>query len=823
MSAWRPPKRLRHLESLATRGVLELGEQGSSEEGAPAAEADTGAGALGCVATVLARVRGEPVRASQACGRGGSTWQLIYRSEAVCGTINPEWRPVPWDAWQRDEALDGSHGQLVMGLHVVRWEEVQRRPSLQRPMVFGPADRPHLILPAATTAPAAGDGADGAGRGARHELDAQLHRPDELRRQQQQQQQPLDEQAEEGELSPKLANGMEEEVEGQEQGHDRKRAAGKVENGPKQQPEQQKVHAAAAGALQAERPPEAPLPQAPSELEEGGSPRATPTAEVAGRGGSSSEGACADGASSAGLLLSALAGLPADAVPGRPVAAWQLDLEQLHVVGPSLAALRQPLRPHSVLLEFGDGWYVHPPPQQVAPSPSAASLQASPAKAARRAREREEGEAGAAAGGATRRFASLVMSKLLRGAGGSEPGTDPGSEAPSEDESDAGSVGSAASGATAATTAAAGGGAAAAPPAPARQLTSHGVQQCVLSIAALQSRLTHLHVLAAQQARVLEGRLAAHRQAREQAAQLAGARARLGALRARAAAAAAALEEARAGADAVRRGATVRAQALVTTLRVLQGTERRLADAEASLAGEEGRGRLVAALRELVARRCLMVAQLGAIFKVGPMTVTLAEAPPGGYLEDRLDQQWAGSGSGAAGLLRVPPGAGAGALESPGKLRREVRLSIGGLEVRPAVWRKAFDEDGYERDWEEDRAAGAALGDAAQLVDRLSAYLDVPLRRAADDAPPGRGLFGGGGGGGGGGDAGARAAAYPLFCDSNRERPRFAVGVFLLNKDIIQLLQAHGISAAGPNQLLHNLHKLLLAAQSALPPGLVPR
>ena len=33
----------------------------------------------------------------------------------------------------------------------------------------------------------------------------------------------------------------------------------------------------------------------------------------------------------------------------------------------------------------------------------------------------------------------------------------------------------------------------------------------------------------------------------------------------------------------------------------------------------------------------------------------------------------------------------------------------------------------------------------------------------------------------------------------------------------LPLLQAHGISAAGPNCILHNLHKLLLAAQSALP------
>ena len=35
------------------------------------------------------------------------------------------------------------------------------------------------------------------------------------------------------------------------------------------------------------------------------------------------------------------------------------------------------------------------------------------------------------------------------------------------------------------------------------------------------------------------------------------------------------------------------------------------------------------------------------------------------------------------------------------------------------------------------------------------------------------------------------------------------------------ILQVHGISAAGPNQLLQNLHKLLAAAASALPQGLL--
>jgi hypothetical protein len=46
-------------------------------------------------------------------------------------------------------------------------------------------------------------------------------------------------------------------------------------------------------------------------------------------------------------------------------------------------------------------------------------------------------------------------------------------------------------------------------------------------------------------------------------------------------------------------------------------------EAEESLQGEEGRGSLVAALRELVARRCQMVCQLGAVFQLGPTTGAL--------------------------------------------------------------------------------------------------------------------------------------------------------------------------------------------------------
>lgn len=147
-------------------------------------------------------------------------------------------------------------------------------------------------------------------------------------------------------------------------------------------------------------------------------------------------------------------------------------------------------------------------------------------------------------------------------------------------------------------------------------------------------------------------------------------------------------------------------------------------------------------------------------------------------------------------------------------------------------------------------------------------------RRRSAEEPTKRTLFGGRADAGG--DAAAAAAGrpveYPLYCTSRRERPQFAIGVFLLNKNVVQLLQVwgeqaggggrarwkgggacwrgssalirsvagqvcsaqrarrattvpgacpqvHGISAGGPNQLLHNLYKLLLAAQTALPGG----
>jgi len=153
--------------------------------------------------------------------------------------------------------------------------------------------------------------------------------------------------------------------------------------------------------------------------------------------------------------------------------------------------------------------------------------------------------------------------------------------------------------------------------------------------------------------------------------------------------------------------------------------------------GEEGQGRLAAALKVLVSRRCFIALQAAAVYRLGPTAVQVLRAPSG-LLDHQLEAQWAGAAD-------VPEEEGAtvavacesGATDAPGPLgqsvrdmlcRPEMRLTIGGVELNPAVWRHAFDPEGYQWDSAQDKAAAVALGHAAHLVDRLAAYLGVQLR-----------------------------------------------------------------------------------------------
>lgn len=223
----------------------------------------------------------------------------------------------------------------------------------------------------------------------------------------------------------------------------------------------------------------------------------------------------------------------------------------------------------------------------------------------------ERGEGAAAAPGAGRRFASLLVSKLvgrstpnLQDAAGSlgtssaaaAAGAADAASEHSDAESDAGSEWTAITStsrlttATEAPAAAAAAAAAAGGPASraaggagssgggggAKAITLASACQCVASLAALQARLRDL----AGRSQALQQQLAAGLEPRQRRRQQDAALAALGAeaegCRRRADEAQRELAELRAAAAGNRKLATVRAQALVTSLKVMQGADRRV-------------------------------------------------------------------------------------------------------------------------------------------------------------------------------------------------------------------------------------------------------
>jgi hypothetical protein len=267
-----------------------------------------------------------------------------------------------------------------------------------------------------------------------------------------------------------------------------------------------------------------------------------------------------------------------------------------------------------------------------------------------------------------------------------------------------------------------------------------------------------------------------------------------------------------------------RRESLVAGSKRLERARASLGEDAAALAGARGRGRLHQQQRALVARRWRLVADLARVFPIAPVR-------SGGD-----DDGGGGGGGGGTGGKQKRSWMVAGVPLDLGQTGKP----NGAGSLSAAIGHGLLPGSTVSQSEQERRAS--ALGYVTQAVLQLAAVLDVPLRYPV---APGasrsyicdlqqtwasshsRGDRGGGGGDGRGpsspnaGDANSSAYTeravmwrryeFPLFADgaSSTESTKFTYAVFLLNKDLEQLLNAHGLLAVGPRQTLPNLRRLL--------------
>ena len=201
--------------------------------------------------------------------------------------------------------------------------------------------------------------------------------------------------------------------------------------------------------------------------------------------------------------------------------------------------------------------------------------------------------------------------------------------------------------------------------------------------------------------------------------------------------------------------------------------------AENALNGPNGIGKLYQKQRALVARRWRLVGELAEIFEISLV---------GGIITEGDSEEYP--------LMKIA----------------DIPLDLGPAPSKVASIRI----DDIEND-------AAAYGYVAQILIQLAAILDVRLRYPVCPAASRSYICdfhqvtpqSAGKGSGGDGRTPAKKTLtrieFPLFMETPNDRTKFTYGVFLLNKNLEQLLNAHGLSAVGPRHTLQNLERIFEA------------
>lgn len=247
-------------------------------------------------------------------------------------------------------------------------------------------------------------------------------------------------------------------------------------------------------------------------------------------------------------------------------------------------------------------------------------------------------------------------------------------------------------------------------------------------------------------------------------------------------------------------------RSLLAAAKSLAAAHNRLQDACKLLEGEGGQGRLLHLQNMLRARRRLMVCQIAAIYPIVPCS---APAEKCSAPNTSISQQ-----KHLANILSQNSDSLNKESQSVDK-NDTLPMTIGGLHVvaplnmKPGLYNEPSDHE----------SSATALGYVAHSLALLAACLDVPLRYPVrlgasrsyiqDYAPVvdssesvANGL---------GPNAGGfrkSVIEFPLFSEG-QDSTRSAYAVFLLNKDLEQVLNYMGAESVGPRHTLPNLNKIL--------------
>ncbi|XP_031273107.1 UV radiation resistance-associated gene protein-like isoform X2 [Pistacia vera] len=227
----------------------------------------------------------------------------------------------------------------------------------------------------------------------------------------------------------------------------------------------------------------------------------------------------------------------------------------------------------------------------------------------------------------------------------------------------------------------------------------------------------------------------------------------------------------------------------------LSVARRRLQESNKLLSGETGYGHLQNLNKKLRLRQQFMIQQVSLLYPVKILV--------GPKQEQELESFPSGSRSGnAAGSKPVNPGS----------------LTILGLHLTMLPFTKMS----LFSDKKEVQRSATALGYIAHVVSLTASYLQVPLRYPLrlggsrsyinDYAPSiepsssdlSLSTL----------STNTKPVEFPLFLDG-QDTTRAAYAVFLLNKDVEQLLNFIGVKSLGPRHVLANLKELLRTIQSA--------